>query len=92
MINFFDGRRKPELAATARVKTWAALAFSLPAETSVTVAELRCAEAGCPDVETVIGLLVPGAARKYKLLKPVAEVTREDIFALAESTPPGETP
>ncbi len=78
------GRRSPDLAAVGRVKAWAADLFGLPDTATLIVTELRCAEAGCPDVETVIAVLgEPGRARRHKLLKPVAEVTRDDVRSLA---------
>jgi hypothetical protein len=58
--------------------------MGLPDNTVVTVMELRCREDDCPDVETVIGVLgEPGKARKHKLPKPLADVTREDVMSLA---------
>jgi len=46
---------------------------------SVVVTELACTEPGCPPIETVVGLLGPGAQTQYKLHKPVAEVTEADV-------------
>jgi len=43
------------------------------------VMELSCTEEGCPDVETVVGILEPGCQRKFKVFKPLAEVLRDDL-------------
>ncbi|MEM9279628.1 MAG: hypothetical protein AAGA76_13745 [Pseudomonadota bacterium] len=34
--------------------------MKLPADTPITIAELACRDEGCPDVETVIGILEHG--------------------------------
>jgi hypothetical protein len=60
--------------------------MGLSDEVPVMVTELRCAEENCPDVVTVIAVLgEPGTAmnRNHKLLKPMSEVTREDVMGLA---------
>lgn len=69
----------------AEIKGWAARAFGLDEGTTVTVAELRCTEPGCPPVETVIGILGGGEARRFKLHKPISGVTFEDVEWLAAS-------
>lgn len=84
MIDLFDDRPKTDPAAVARVKGWAVELFGLDPDTRVMVTELRCAEDDCPDVETVVAVLAgPGKARSHKLLKPVADVTRDDVAAMA---------
>jgi hypothetical protein len=84
MINLFDQRPPASAETAARVKGWVHEVMGLPEGVTVTVMELRCAEDDCPDVETVIGVLgEPGKARKHKLLKPLADVTREDVTSLA---------
>jgi hypothetical protein len=67
-----------------RIKGWARELFRLPDDVTVMVSELRCREEGCPEVETVIVVLgEPGKTRQHKLLKPMAEVTRDDVVSLA---------
>ena len=84
MINLFDPGPKADPEALARVKAWAREAFGLTDDAAVLVTELRCAEDDCPDVETVIAVLgEPGKARRHKLLKPAAEVRREEVLDLA---------
>ena len=84
MPDLFGPKPATDLAAVARVKGWAVELFGLPPDAAVTVLELRCLEDDCPDVETVIGVLgEPGKARRHKIDKPLAEVTRADVAALA---------
>jgi hypothetical protein len=84
MINLFDQGPKSDREMTKRIKDWACELFGLADDATIIVAELRCQEEDCPDVETVIAVLgEPGKARKHKLFKPMAEVTREDVMSLA---------
>lgn len=84
MIELFGKKSAHDPAVTARVKGWVREVMGLPDDATVMVTELRCAEDDCPDVETVIAALGgPGTARKHKLLKPVADVTRCDVMSLA---------
>jgi len=83
-MNLFGQKPPHDPAATARVKGWVRELMGLADDVVVMVTELRCAEDDCPDVETVIAVLgEPGKARKHKLLKPIAEVTRYDVMSLA---------
>jgi hypothetical protein len=78
------GKPPADREAIHRIKGWVRELFGLGEDDVVTVMELKCLEDDCPDVETVIGVLgEPGKARKHKLLKPAAEVSRLDIADLA---------
>jgi hypothetical protein len=58
--------------------------FRLSEDTPLIITELECAEEGCPPLETVIVILdTPGDPRQYKVFKPLAEVTAEDIASVA---------
>jgi len=84
VMNLFGQKPSHDPAVTARIKGWVREIMGFPDDVIVMVAELRCAEDDCPDVETVIAVLgEPGKARKHKLLKPMAEVTRYDVMSLA---------
>ena len=88
-MNLFDATPKPDLAASRRVKEWTRELLALGDDVTVTVSELRCTEAGCPDVETVIGALFgPGRQRRWKVLAPIAAVTREQLGAVFAEFPP----
>jgi len=80
VINLFAPPPEPSLEATTRVKSWVREHLQLPDEVTVLVTELRCQEAGCPDLETVVAVLgAPGRPRQFKVFKPVAEVTQADV-------------
>jgi hypothetical protein len=84
MVNPFGSKRKNDLSRIAAIKGWVIEVFQLSDITPLMVTELECAEEGCPPLETVIVILdTPGDPRQYKVFKPLAEVTAEDIAALA---------
>lgn len=47
-------------AKSTEIKGWVREVMELPDDTPITVAELACPDEGCPDIETVIGVLKPG--------------------------------
>lgn len=86
MVNLFGARSEPDRAAVAQIKQWASEALHLTADANLMVTELRCSEPDCPPVETVIAVLVAGAApRQYKIHKAAGDVARSDVLALAQS-------
>jgi len=87
-MNLFGQKPAHDPAVVGRLKGWAREMLGLGEDVAMTVMQLSCAEDGCPDVETVVGILEQGNQRKYKVFKPLAEVTREDLLA-ALGQPPG---
>ncbi|WP_187972001.1 nitrate reductase [Aquibium microcysteis] len=78
---------KPRLDTTS-IKRWARAALALSDDVPVSVSQVACREAGCPDLETVIGVMKPGFNfTTYRVLKPVAEITETDVRR-ALATPP----
>jgi len=69
----------------AALKGWVREALELDAATTVLVTELRCREPGCPPLETVIAVLGAAGTHQHKLPKAMAEVTQEDIAAIARA-------
>jgi hypothetical protein len=54
--------------------------FSLKEDRAVLVAELRCALANCPPLETALAFWDDSDTRyQFKILKPLAEVRETDI-------------
>lgn len=52
-------------------------------DATISVNEIRCHEAGCPGLETVVLILATGRSpRRLRFLKPVAEVNAADVDAL----------
>jgi hypothetical protein len=68
------------LAAEEQVRAWTRQRFKLAADAAVLVAELTCALPGCPPLETAVAFWTPDERRhQFKLLKPVEDVTWQDI-------------
>lgn len=86
--DLFGGKRKSNSQATQQVKTWALDVLQLGEDTSLMVTELRCTEPGCPPIETVIALLKAShPTQQYKIHKPVADITLDDVATLATIEP-----
>jgi len=67
-----------------QIKSWVREVFDPEGEATILVSELTCSEPGCPPIETVIAIMRgPGSSEKYKIHRPSAEITRNDIAALA---------
>lgn len=65
---------------SSEVKGWIRELMDLPEDTPVTVAELACRDDGCPDIETVIGVLEPDKPIvKIRVHSTMIEVTRADV-------------
>jgi len=63
-------------AKSAQIKGWVREALDLDHDTPVTVAELACRDEGCPDIETVIGILEPGKpVRTARIHAPMEKLT-----------------
>jgi hypothetical protein len=68
----------------AEIKAWVRSAFVLDEDVAISLSELTCRDEGCPDVETVIGLLRQGhPIEVHRLHMPLTEVTEEDVLKLA---------
>ncbi|OLP52920.1 hypothetical protein BJF92_17890 [Rhizobium rhizosphaerae] len=79
-VNPLAPRRPRAAEATSRIRSWLRARLALPEDVLIVVNEVACAEPGCPDVETVIGLLPPsGPSRTFKIERPIAEVTTADL-------------
>ena len=82
MINLFE-RKRPDAAAVGRVKEQIANHLGLSQDYTITVAELRCHEPGCPPIDTVFTARhVDGAVRSWRIPKPVKDITANDIKIL----------
>jgi hypothetical protein len=54
--------------------------FKLGHESVVMVAELTCTLPGCPPLDTVVVFWTPAGVRhRFKIFKPVVQVTEEDL-------------
>lgn len=67
----------PDAGQLAAVKNIVRSLLSLPKDTPVTIHEIPCADAGCPLLETVIGVFPDGRrALRWRLTRPRAALTR----------------
>ena len=76
------GLRRPNAAdpeAIARVREWVRERFKLSADAAIMVSELSCRVPGCPPLETVVAFWENDARHHFKLFKPVAEVTSDNL-------------
>lgn len=86
--DFLIGKRKSNFQAIQRVKARFLDVLQLEEDISLMITELHCTEPGCPPVETVIALLKAShPTYQYKIHKPVADVTLDDVATLATVQP-----
>ncbi|HLH90154.1 MAG TPA: hypothetical protein VKX28_17020 [Xanthobacteraceae bacterium] len=76
----FVNREAARTEMLDRVRAWTRERFALAEDVAVMVSELACALPGCPPVETVVAFwTAPERRHHFKLFKPVAEVTPDDL-------------
>jgi nitrate reductase delta subunit len=84
------GRKKGAAHAEAleRVKEWVRERFKLQPADAIMVSEVTCTIPGCPPLETAVAFWdEAGTRHHFKVLKPVAEVTQDNLpFAWMKST------
>jgi hypothetical protein len=71
---------------TRLIKAWVRDLYGLDEDVVVSLTELACREDGCPDIETIVGIMRPG--RKIETLrvhKAIDAVTQCDIEAAAQA-------
>lgn len=82
MLESLFGGSKPEPDHAKRIKEWVRSAASPSADAHIMVTQVACPDSDCPDVETIIAIMEPGApARRYKIFKSIAQVTQADVLA-----------
>jgi hypothetical protein len=83
------GQPKVDPAIADRLKAWTREALALPADSTVSINEILCADPACPGTETVVLVMVPGQrTRAYKVASAMAEVGREALLAALTVPPP----
>jgi hypothetical protein len=84
-VNPFARRNPIDTSHAARIKHWVRAQLRLSTDTVVSVNEVACRDAGCPDLETVIGILRPGRPiHMLRVDRPVAYVTKDHIALAIE--------
>lgn len=78
LANPFAPRRAlPE--KSRQIKVWVRELCRLDDDVVVSITELSCRDDGCPDIETVIGIMRPGEKiETVRIHRPISELTRED--------------
>ena len=78
---------KPKVVSTKakQLKELVRDAWGLPEEVAISVMEVECMETNCPNMETNI-ILMSGRSesRLFKIYKPLAKVTPDDLLGLRE--------
>ena len=68
------------VAALDRVRDWTRARFRLGDDITILVSQVSCRLPGCPPLETVVAFWTDGDKRhQFKLFKPVAEITPDDL-------------
>jgi hypothetical protein len=75
----FVNKSAQHLEPLQRVRAWTRTRFALSEQTSIVVAEMACALAGCPPLETVIAFWIDDRRHHLKVFKPVTQVCEEDF-------------
>jgi hypothetical protein len=78
---FGQSRASPERSAKVRsIKEWAREVLHLSDDVVIMATELRCTEAACPPLETVIAVMrEDGAQQQFKIHKALVDVLYEDV-------------
>ncbi|WP_287207675.1 nitrate reductase [Mesorhizobium sp.] len=86
LANPFAPRRAlPE--KTRQIKAWVRELCKLDDAVVVSITELACRDEGCPDIETVIGIMRPSEKiETIRIHKEAAGISREDISNAERST------
>lgn len=86
VLNPLAPRREGVHGRMVEIKSWVRRIMGLPEDATVSVTELACRDAGCPDVETVIGVLEKGQPiRTFRVHKPISNTVREDVESALSS-------
>lgn len=73
-------RRNRFQAKSADIKIKVREVLGLPKDTVISIAELACQDEGCPDIETVIGVMEPGKSIvTYKVHLPISDIVIDDL-------------
>lgn len=74
-------------AKSGEIKQWVREVLGLPDDTLITVAELACSDAGCPDLETVIGVFhTDRPTRTLRIHATMLDVSCDHIEQLCQPT------
>ncbi len=72
-------RNESDPEAIARVREWVRQRFALASDAAIMVSEVTCNLPGCPPLETVVAFWEGEVRHHFKLFKPLAEVTSDNL-------------
>jgi hypothetical protein len=75
----FAKRKIENAAALDHVREWTRGRFALLRDETVMVSEVSCSVPGCPPIETHIVFWTARGRHHYRIFKPLAEVTADDL-------------
>lgn len=79
-VNPLARKNPSDMSHTARIKDWVRTQLRLREDVVVSVNEVACRDAGCPDVEAVIGILqAERPVQTLRVERPIAHVTKDHI-------------
>jgi hypothetical protein len=75
----FTAKSPNRAAAVEQVRGWTKARFTLAADETVMVSQIACGVPGCPPVETHVVFWTAAGRHHFKIFKPLAEVTEDDL-------------
>jgi hypothetical protein len=75
----FTTKSPDRAASTDCLREWTRTRFALSEKETVMVSELACNVPGCPPIETHVVFWTAAGRHHFKIFKPVAEVSEEDL-------------
>lgn len=67
-----------------QLKDWTYEALNLDRNVPISISQLKCAEPGCPPLETVIAVMSQ-PPQTYKIHRPAAEIEQADVIKVVSS-------
>ena len=82
-MNLSFGRVTTEVSSQQmkQVKKWIYQYLNIDEETSISMSQLQCNEADCPQIETVI-LVMKNSLQQFNIHKKIADIESTDISRL----------
>ncbi len=79
-MGLFDSASdKVSPAKLGQIKDWVYETLEIDRNIPVSISQLKCAEPGCPPLETVIAVMNQ-PPQTYKIHRPTAEIERADVI------------
>ena len=79
-------KKTANVALSKQIKVWVRDYAMVPEDFAILVTELKCAEPGCPPLETIVALLGPGGAQyQQKVHLAINQITEAEAQRLSKS-------